>query len=90
MQLKKKKKIFGNFFEKNVRFWAIFRHSNGNFPEGQMGKLGSDSGHDTEIREETEIGESSCFFLLSERSAPRATFSWLLLGVTMFDHGLSG
>ena len=30
-----KMKIFGNFFEKNVKFLAIFWHSNGNFPEGQ-------------------------------------------------------
>ena len=27
--------IFGNFFEKNVKFLAIFWQSNGNFPEGQ-------------------------------------------------------
>ena len=32
----KKMKIFGNFFEKNVQFLAIFWQSNGNFPEGQM------------------------------------------------------
>ena len=28
--------IFGNFFGKNVKFLAILRHSNGNFPEGQL------------------------------------------------------
>ena len=31
--------IFGNFFEKNVKFLAIFLHSSGNFPEGQIGKV---------------------------------------------------
>jgi len=31
--LKKK----GNFFRKNVKFLAFFWHSNGNFPEGQLG-----------------------------------------------------
>ena len=34
--VEKKKKIFVNFFEKNVKFLAIFLHSNGNFPEGQI------------------------------------------------------
>jgi len=29
-------KIFGNFFEKNVKFLAIFWQSNGNFPKGQI------------------------------------------------------
>ena len=28
--------FFGNFFEKYVKFLAIFWHSNGNFPEGQF------------------------------------------------------
>ena len=28
--------VFGNFFEKNVMFLAIFWHSNGNFLEGQV------------------------------------------------------
>ena len=32
----KKMKIFGNFFKKNVKVLAIFRQSNGNFPEGQI------------------------------------------------------
>ena len=32
----KKMKIFGNFFRKNFKFLAIFLHSNGNFPEGQV------------------------------------------------------
>ena len=32
----KKKTIFVNFFEKNVKFLAIFWQSNGNFPEGQV------------------------------------------------------
>jgi len=29
-------KIFINFFEKNVKFLAIFWQSNGNLPEGQV------------------------------------------------------
>ena len=33
--LLKKMTIFIKFFEKNVKFLAIFWHSNGNFPEGQ-------------------------------------------------------
>ena len=32
----KKMKIFGNFFEKIVKYLAIFWQSNSNFPEGQM------------------------------------------------------
>ena len=32
----KKIKNFGNFFFLNVKFLAIFWHSNGNFPEGQI------------------------------------------------------
>ena len=32
----KKKTIFVNLFEKNVKFLAIFWQSNGNFPEGQV------------------------------------------------------
>ena len=32
----KKMKIFVNSFEKNVKILAIFWHSNGNFPEGQV------------------------------------------------------
>ena len=31
-----KKTIFGNCSEKNVKFLAIFWHSNSNFPEGQL------------------------------------------------------
>ena len=31
--------IFGNVFEKNVKFLAIFWQSNGNFPVGQLGTL---------------------------------------------------
>ena len=34
--LLKKMTIFVNFFEKNVKFLAIFGQSNGNFPEGQV------------------------------------------------------
>ena len=34
--LLKKMTIFGKFFEKNVKFLAMFWHSNGNFPEGQV------------------------------------------------------
>ena len=33
--------FFGNFFEKNYIFWAIFWHSNGNFREGQLATQGS-------------------------------------------------
>ena len=29
-------KIFGTFFEKNVKFLAVFWHWNGKFPEGQL------------------------------------------------------
>ena len=32
----KKCLVFGNFFEKDIKFLAIFWHSNGNFPEGQV------------------------------------------------------
>jgi len=32
----KKCKVFGNFLEKNVKFLAIFWHSNSNFREGQV------------------------------------------------------
>ena len=39
--LLKKMKIFVNFFEKNVKFLAIFWQSNGNFPEGQVGTVQS-------------------------------------------------
>ena len=31
--------IFVNFFEKNVKFLAIFWQSNGNFPEGQLNTM---------------------------------------------------
>ena len=37
--LLKKMTIFVNVFEKNVKFWAIFWHSIGNFPEGQAGEI---------------------------------------------------
>ena len=32
-------KIFVNFFEKNVKFLAIFGQSNGKFPEGQVSTI---------------------------------------------------
>jgi len=32
----KKRQFFGNLFEKKFIFLAIFSHSNGNFPEGQI------------------------------------------------------
>ena len=32
----KKKTTFGNFFDKNVKFLAMFWHSKGNFPESQL------------------------------------------------------
>ena len=52
--LLKKMTIFVKFFEKNVKFLGIFRHSNGNFPEGPLTCLPgvAESGH--VIKEEGE------------------------------------